>query len=498
MAIPRNLANFATTLDSSGQTPKIQAGDSNVTVADTGSNGTITFTTDNTESMRVDSGQRLLKGATSLPTGISYAGFLLTGKSSGSMLDNRFLAQIYGESGSGGPYHRMYKTRGTDGVTNTIVQSGDETGVIEFLGANGTGYNATAQILSYVDGTPGASNDMPGRLVFATTSDGAASPSERMRITNSGIVSINGSNPSTGGVNSGILTVTRPAFNSSSDISYAIFVTGGTGSGSSGTEQGGIKIRCSSPNYITGYGLNVDMSAASTTGQTTYGMYSNIYAGSSYSNSAACYLRNEASTVDGNYGSTYGLYATSVNSSPTHSGISAYLHAANKVNTYCLVLDDAYSTSSTKIIVGITRNSSSVGSITTTLSSTAYNTSSDYRLKENVAPLTNALDDVLKINPVTFTWKSTGEQAIGFIAHELQEIVPQAVSGEKDAVKIEAEKNEDGTVKKDSDGNVVTKEVPVYQGVDSSFLVAHLVKAIQELKAELDAAKQRITILEAK
>jgi hypothetical protein len=122
------------------------------------------------------------------------------------------------------------------------------------------------------------------------------------------------------------------------------------------------------------------------------------------------------------------------------------------------------------------RNSGSTGAISTTNNTTAYNTSSDYRLKENVAPMTGALATVAQLNPVTYTWIADGSAGQGFIAHELQEVVPECVTGEKDAI--------------DANGN------PQYQGVDTSFLVATLTAAIQELKAELDEAKARIASLE--
>jgi Chaperone of endosialidase len=109
---------------------------------------------------------------------------------------------------------------------------------------------------------------------------------------------------------------------------------------------------------------------------------------------------------------------------------------------------------------------------TTTVS---YATSSDYRLKENVQPMAGALQTVARLKPVTYTWKADGTDGQGFIAHELQDVVPDCVSGSKDAV--------------DSDGN------PVYQGIDTSFLIATLTAAIQELKAELDAAKADIATL---
>ena len=108
----------------------------------------------------------------------------------------------------------------------------------------------------------------------------------------------------------------------------------------------------------------------------------------------------------------------------------------------------------------------------------AYNTTSDYRLKENIVPMIGALDTISKLKPVTYTWKQDGSNGQGFIAHELQETVPDCVTGEKDAV--------------DADGN------PKYQGVDTSFLVATLTAAIQELKAIVDTQAIRIEALEAK
>jgi len=117
-----------------------------------------------------------------------------------------------------------------------------------------------------------------------------------------------------------------------------------------------------------------------------------------------------------------------------------------------------------------------VGNITTTSSSTAFSTSSDYRLKENITPMMGALAKVAQLKPVTYKWKIDGADGEGFIAHELAEVKPHAVIGEKDAV--------------DADGN------PKYQGIDTSFLVATLTAAIQELKAINDTLTARIVALE--
>jgi len=118
-----------------------------------------------------------------------------------------------------------------------------------------------------------------------------------------------------------------------------------------------------------------------------------------------------------------------------------------------------------------------VSSIVVNSGTVAYNTSSDYRLKENVTPMASALATVEQLNPVTWNWKADGKNGQGFIAHELQEVVPDAVTGKKDAV--------------DEEGN------PKYQGIDTSFLVATLTAAIQEQQAIITDLTTRLEALEA-
>lgn len=118
------------------------------------------------------------------------------------------------------------------------------------------------------------------------------------------------------------------------------------------------------------------------------------------------------------------------------------------------------------------------GAITVTTSGTAYNTSSDYRLKHDIAPMQGALERVKKLKPVTYKWNADGSDGEGFIAHELAEVCPHAVTGEKDAV--------------DADGK------PVYQGIDTSFLVATLTAAIQEQQVMIAELRGRVEALEAK
>jgi hypothetical protein len=119
-----------------------------------------------------------------------------------------------------------------------------------------------------------------------------------------------------------------------------------------------------------------------------------------------------------------------------------------------------------------------VGGISTSGSATQYVTSSDYRLKNSITPMTGALAKIAQLKPVIYKWNSDNSDGEGFIAHELAEICPHAVTGEKDAI--------------DADGN------PKYQGIDVSFLVATLTAAIQELKAINDTQAETINALTAR
>ena len=139
------------------------------------------------------------------------------------------------------------------------------------------------------------------------------------------------------------------------------------------------------------------------------------------------------------------------------------------------------------------------GYIQVNASTVSYVTSSDYRLKEAIAPMTGALAKVALLKPCTYKWKVDGSDGQGFIAHELADVVPQCVSGEKDAVG--EQQYEVTPAVKDEEGNTVTEAVigtriaPVYQGIDTSFLVATLTAAIQELKAIVDAQGAEIAAL---
>jgi hypothetical protein len=120
-----------------------------------------------------------------------------------------------------------------------------------------------------------------------------------------------------------------------------------------------------------------------------------------------------------------------------------------------------------------------IGSVTQNSAGTVnYNTSSDYRLKENILPMTGALNAVAQLKPCVGNWKKDGSYFQGFIAHELQAVVPDCVTGAKDAV--------------DAEGN------PKHQSIDTSFLSATLTAALQELHTIVKAQAVEIADLKAR
>jgi hypothetical protein len=259
-----------------------------------------------------------------------------------------------------------------------------------------------------------------------------------------------------------------------------------------------------------GIGGTVNLSAAqstdgqirisNTTTRASGNKYGIRFADSSFETNAAIYAEqggsgnNASALVFGTNGGTGGIALTSATERARITGggdllvgtTSGSFSQVSSGNTYAfgvvqtangnnvLLVDGAY-VSGTQNLVVFAKSSTTTGTITYNGTVIAYNTTSDYRLKEDVRPMTGALAKVAALKPVTYKWKSDGSDGEGFIAHELQAVVPHAVTGEKDAV--------------DAEGK------PQYQGIDTSFLVATLTAAIQELKADLDATKAELAAL---
>jgi len=176
-----------------------------------------------------------------------------------------------------------------------------------------------------------------------------------------------------------------------------------------------------------------------------------------------------------------------------------------------MILNLSSTTTSNRNVVVFRNPNGAVGTINTSGTTTGFNTSSDYRLKENVVTDWDATSRLKKLKPSRFNFKADKDTTVdGFLAHEVSSIVPVAVSGEKD------ETQDLGTIK-DKDGNVIsenvletqtkkddgqtwtkTKTEDVYQGIDQSKLVPLLTKALQEAIAKIETLEAKVTALESK
>ena len=175
-------------------------------------------------------------------------------------------------------------------------------------------------------------------------------------------------------------------------------------------------------------------------------------------------------------GTTSNSYSASATSGLITNGSRLTLNSETG-NIYKVFLNDNEASGSTGDIVGFGKNTTTVGSITVTTSATQYNTSSDYRLKTDVQPMSGATDRLKQLKPVNFAWIADGNRVDGFIAHEAQAVVPEAVSGVKDDV--------------DADGDAKM------QGIDQAKIVPLLTAALQEAITEIETLKTKVAALEA-
>jgi hypothetical protein len=201
-------------------------------------------------------------------------------------------------------------------------------------------------------------------------------------------------------------------------------------------------------------------------------------------------------------------------------GATTFANAANVVNIGSDgVISIGCSTTAQTVRISLGNANGQVGRIMTSGSSAIYATTSDYRLKEDLQPMTGASERVQALKPVNFAWVVDGTRVDGFLAHEAQAVVPEAVTGTKDAMRDEeyevtAAVYEDIIIAAvlDEDGNELeaerteqrlvteavmgTRSVPDYQGIDQSKLVPLLTAALQEALTEISALKARVTALE--
>jgi hypothetical protein len=364
---------------------------------------------------------------------------------------------------SSGPTQIFFKGRGLTSSDFAVVSSGDTLANIFFYGADGTQGISAASITASVDGTPGT-NDMPGRLLFSTTADGASSPTERMRIDNAGNVGIG---TSTIGGSAGKLRVNGVG-NTATETLYRGDTNAGSGVTTSckafesviGTKAESFTLPSLSGFFATQGTFGATSSVTSQfgfhanstlTGATNnYGFYSNIASGTGRWNFYA------AGTAANYFAGTVSIGTTS--SDLAGNGIPYNIGSDGQNTKYSLVSFNSTTGNATHCVF---RNGNGiVGTISTNASATTYATSSDYRLKDNITDAPSASDLIDAIRIRSFDWKADGyHQKYGVVAQELDPIAPEAVSKGK-------------------------KEDDMWS-VDYSKLVPMLVKEIQSLRSRV-------------
>ena len=370
------------------------------------------------ERMRVDgSGNLMIGGTTAFGKTTSYTNF---GNSYGSSYTARALGTAQGQL-AGYSFNPTFQ-----GTADNVPRRAADI----WSGFNSGAW--TTEFLAFGVGT-GAANDAGN----ATT--------ERMRITGSGNVGIGTSSP---GVRADINGVMRSSTWSLSGTG----VTGGTSAFAAGTvstdSNWGMYFRApTSSSAIAEFSFRNSVD----TERARIDSSGNLLVGTTSAWGGTPRIHGEGSSSN---------WSVSASNTGSNSGFGAFLGRVTDVVTP---------------LAGWYYNTGQVGTITTNGSSTSYNTSSDYRLKENIKPMIGALEKVAQLKPCIYTWKATGAAGQGFIAHELQDVVPDAVVGEKDAV------NEDGSIRP--------------QNIDTSFLVATLTAAIQELNAKVESLTTELNTL---
>ena len=413
------------------------------------------------ESMRLDGSGRLLLGTSTARAVGGESNPVLHIEGSGNT-SNSWVNLTRFQAGTASANFQFAKSRSATPGTYTIVQDGDSLGQISFLGSDGTDMaNYAATIQGQVDGTPG-SNDMPGRLVFSTTADGAGTVTERMRIDSSGNVAIGVSSAST-----------RLHVENSNDHSSTWYLN-------------------------TDAQVLVDNSSSHANAKSVLKLEGNaglVYGGGSNS---LIVSDRENIRMSINSSGVVCIGTTTANASgdtltvARGSGDLVSLSRTGTGNSRVLSIQSGRATGSTtaNMIVFDNGSGSAVGTIQSTNSSTSYNTSSDYRLKENAVAISDGITRLKTLKPYRFNWKVDSTTTVdGFFAHEVT-AVPEAISGTKDEV-ITQEMIDNDNAPKGSVGD------PIYQGIDQAKLVPLLTAALQEAITKIETLETKVAALEA-
>ena len=432
----------------------------------------VSIVTGGTEKVKVDSSGRLLCGTSTSPTAGNgqYANIVIQG---------------YPNTSAGAGHISLQRGQAAFGANNQI-------GLINFGDNTGASY---AGIECYADADSGT-NDYPGRLVFSSTADGASSPTERLRITSGGFVGIGSSSPAMrldvkgtvsagGGSDEDLQQWNIGSDNVKAEIKYVdANADRGMRFGTSTAHNFAFQTN-NTKRMLIDYSGGVFLGDSSST--------NNVFANT---NSAAKMHLSGGGSGSANidiHGSTHASDAKVITFDTSNSeqmrldasgrllvGATAStepcrLFATSTTSTAgpAFVLQNTDGGATSYNITAFYRESTGVGTISTTNSATAYNTSSDYRLKENVVAVTDGITRLQQLKPSRFNFIVDPDKTVdGFLAHEAQVVVPEAVTGEKDGEEM--------------------------QGIDQAKLVPLLTAALQEAIAKIETLETQNASFEAR
>tara|TARA_B100000131_G_scaffold21884_1_gene21043 strand:- start:350 stop:1483 length:1134 start_codon:yes stop_codon:yes gene_type:complete len=372
---------------------------------------------------------------------------------------------------------------------------------------NNWGANATAQLklisptdefqlIKYASG--------PAHISLSNSSDIKfyIGGSERLRINSSGKIGIGNASPE--GVahvqnkqaNDPYITdlmdefMAGSAFNSTSDGRATVRVEWAKGYNSSDTTQANVGLLIDGLSAYSGPSIGVCSWARAQVGNgggiNFYGRQESVY-GLDY----GFYGYRKRSPSSG-YGQ---VFTAEVESAllATNYGMKILLKARTGSDSYAQGIWIEEANSGTRHAMKFTRGGTEKGSIKTTSSATQFNTSSDYRLKENNVPITDGIARVKQLKPYRFNWKGETDVVDGFFAHEAQTVVPESVSGTKDEVK---NVYPDTASPENPTPDPIGTE-PEYQQMDHSKLVPLLTAALKEAITEIENLKAEVAALKS-
>tara|TARA_R110000868_G_scaffold31617_2_gene115770 strand:- start:1603 stop:3042 length:1440 start_codon:yes stop_codon:yes gene_type:complete len=284
----------------------------------------------------------------------------------------------------------LFKSNNATSGSNTLVTSGTYLGAVRFYGANGTSFNQSALIAAAVDGTPGATNDMPSRLEFYTTPDASGTPARRMTISSNGQLTIDSdvSNTDGVGIDQGQLFI-KDTDNGTSGLLLGYRYQPAV------AEYGRIQCRNSANLAIQAGGGNVGIGTST--------IDAKLKVLTTTSGQAAGFFQNSYSGDAGTSGLSVGKF------------------------------DNNSTTANVFVRFAINGGGIGSGQINANgASACAFGTFSDLRLKENVVDLPSQLNAIKSLRPVEFDYKDGSGHQIGFIAQEVQAIYPDLVGSGAD------------------------------------------------------------------